>query len=112
MSYTRDQLLAMVSRPVEGAPLNDSDTHAQLAALPGWSFRDRCLVREYHFDDYYETIAFVNALAWMVHREDHHPALAINYSRCEVRLNTHSVGGVSLNDFICAAKADAIARVT
>jgi len=50
----------------------------------------------------------VNALAWIAHTEDHHPDLAVSYDRCVVRFNTHSVGGISINDFICAAKADAL----
>ena len=53
-------------------------------------------------------MAFVNALAWIAHVEDHHPDLAVSYSRCTVRFNTHSVGGISINDFICAAKVDAL----
>jgi len=50
----------------------------------------------------------VNALAWICHTEDHHPELAVSYSRCVVRFSTRSVGGISVNDFICAAKADAL----
>ena len=53
-------------------------------------------------------MAFVNAVAWIAHREDHHPDLAVSYNRCTVRLNTHSVGGISRNDFICAAQVDAL----
>ncbi len=53
-------------------------------------------------------MAFVNALAWVAHPEDHHPDLAVSYNRCAVRFNTHSVGGISINDFICAAKVDAL----
>ena len=54
--------------------------------------------------------AFVNAVAWIAHREDHHPDMAFGYHRCTLRLNTHSVGGISLNDFICAAQVDALNR--
>lgn len=57
---------------------------------------------------FHETIAFVNALAWVAHREDHHPDLSVGYNRCAVRFNTHAVGGLSVNDFICAAKLDAL----
>ncbi len=53
-------------------------------------------------------MAFVNALAWIAHTEDHHPDLQVGYYRCTVRFSTHSVGGISVNDFICAAKADAL----
>lgn len=64
--------------------------------------------RSFRFRNYYETIAFVNALAWIAHREDHHPDLEVGYNRCVVRYSTHSVGGLSENDFICAAKLDAL----
>jgi 4a-hydroxytetrahydrobiopterin dehydratase len=53
-------------------------------------------------------MAFVNALAFIAHREDHHPDLCVHYNRCEIRFSTHDVGGLSLNDFICAAKTDAL----
>jgi 4a-hydroxytetrahydrobiopterin dehydratase len=53
-------------------------------------------------------MAFVNAVAWIAHAEDHHPDLLVSYNRCTVRFNTHSVGGLSVNDFICAAKLDAL----
>ncbi len=106
---TRAQLLARHCRPLEGeAALEAAAIAAQLAALPDWRLVDGALERSYRFADYYETIAFVNALAYMVHREDHHPDLHVGYNRCVVRFNTHSVGGISENDFICAAKADAI----
>ena len=58
--------------------------------------------------NYYQTIAFVNALAWVAHREDHHPDLEVGYNRCRIRYSTHSIGGLSENDFICAAKIDAL----
>ena len=64
--------------------------------------------RAFSFANFYETMAFVNALAWIAHAEDHHPDLALGYNRCVVRFNTHSVGGISINDFICAAKVDAL----
>ena len=53
-------------------------------------------------------MAFVDALAWMCHVEDHHPDLAVRFDHCVVRFSTHSAGGISVNDFICAAKADAL----
>jgi 4a-hydroxytetrahydrobiopterin dehydratase len=53
-------------------------------------------------------MAFVNALAWISHREDHHPDLAVGYNQCRVTYWTHAVGGLSENDFICAAKCDAL----
>lgn len=105
----RQQLLARKSRALEGErPYTDTEIEVQLPELTGWSLREGALERSYAFRDYYDTIAFVNALAWMVHGEDHHPDLAVSYNRCTVRFSTHSVGGISENDFICAAKCDAV----
>lgn len=64
--------------------------------------------REYTFSNYYETIAFVNAVAYIANREDHHPDLRVSYSKCRVRFSTHDAGGLSENDFICAAKVNAL----
>lgn len=60
------------------------------------------------FDNYYQTMAFVNALAWVAHSEDHHPDIEVSYKRCHVRYSTHMIGGLSDNDFICAARIDAL----
>ncbi len=81
-----------------------------LAELPGWELAEECqaLVKTFAFDDYYHTIAFVNALAFVAHREDHHPDLGVHYNRCVVRYSTHDAGGVTENDLICAAKAERI----
>lgn len=78
--------------------------------LPEWSIiaDGGAITRTFHFPDYYRTLAFVNALAFIAHREDHHPDLGVHYDRCVVRYSTHDVGGLSENDFICAAKADAL----
>ncbi|GAB5604617.1 4a-hydroxytetrahydrobiopterin dehydratase [Sideroxyarcus sp. TK5] len=79
-----------------------------LKQLDGWTLEGKSIRRTYAFKDYYQTIAFVNAIAWMTHREDHHPDLQVGYNRCTVEYSTHSVGGLSENDFICAAKVDAL----
>jgi len=106
---TRSQLLARRSSPLEGErACSAAEIAAQLAELPGWALQDSALERSFAFRDYHETIAFVNALAWVVHAEDHHPELVVGYNRCRVRWNTHSVGGISENDFICAARTDAV----
>ncbi len=85
-----------------------------LALTPGWQLEDGKLCRTFAFKNYYQTLAFVNALAAMVHKQDHHPELTITYNQCVVRYDTHSVnegrGGLSESDFICAARADAIYR--
>ena len=79
-----------------------------LAQLSGWVAVAGAIEKTFAFKNYHETIAFVNALAWVSHVEDHHPHLAVSYGRCVVRFDTHSVDGISINDFICAAKADAL----
>ncbi len=88
--------------------MKDDAVRAQLAELPEWRSDGKRLHRRYRFADYWETIAFVNALAYVVHREDHHPELDVTYDGVDVRFDTHSVGGISQNDFICAAKCDAL----
>jgi 4a-hydroxytetrahydrobiopterin dehydratase len=80
--------------------------------LPNWKIEAGELCRKFDFKNYYQTMAFVNALAWISHAEDHHPDLLVKYNACTVRYSTHSVGGLSENDFICAAKADALHPVT
>lgn len=64
--------------------------------------------REFRFDDFHETMAFVNGLAWIAHHENHHPDLEVGYNYCHVTFMTHALKGLSLNDFICAAKIDAM----
>ena len=78
---------------------------------PGWDLIEdgAAIARTFRFADYYRTLAFVNALAFIAHREDHHPDLSVHYDRCVVRYSTHDVGGLSDNDFICAAKASCLA---
>ena len=76
--------------------------------VPGWRLIDGALEKTFNFKNYYETMAFVNALAFIAHTEDHHPDLAVSYNKCTVRLNTHDVGGVSVSDFFCASKFDAL----
>jgi len=82
-----------------------------LPQVPGWELLEdgHALGKTYRFKDYYHTMSFVNALAHMANREDHHPDLGVHYDRCVVRYSTHDVGGLSENDFICAAKADLLA---
>jgi 4a-hydroxytetrahydrobiopterin dehydratase len=105
---TVEQLLALHCREVKGDAMNARDAAAQLKVLDQWTVDGVGLKKVYRFKNYYETLAFVNALAYMVHQEDHHPDLYVGYNRCEVRYSTHSVNGISENDFISAAKADAI----
>jgi 4a-hydroxytetrahydrobiopterin dehydratase len=90
------------------AALDEGEIQRHLTQVSGWREVDGCIEKTFGFTNYHETIAFVNALAWIAHVEDHHPELLVTYNRCVVRFSTHSVGGISVNDFICAAKADAL----
>jgi 4a-hydroxytetrahydrobiopterin dehydratase len=96
-------------KPLNGAEhlLSSDRVTGYLAALTGWELVEegKAIRKSFPFRDYYQTIAFVNALAYIAHQEDHHPDLSVHYNRCEVRFSTHDVGGLSQNDFICAAKA-------
>jgi 4a-hydroxytetrahydrobiopterin dehydratase len=104
------ELLQKRCKPCEGGtePYNAAQTKEMLALLKGWIVEDGKLVKLYPFRNYYETMAFVNALAWVSNREDHHPDLQVGYNKCRVEYSTHAIGGLSENDFICAAKADAL----
>jgi 4a-hydroxytetrahydrobiopterin dehydratase len=81
-----------------------------LGEVPGWALVDdgKAIERTFTFKNYYETMAFVNAVAWIANTEDHHPDLAVHWGKCVVRWNTHAVGGLTDNDFICAAKVSAL----
>jgi len=97
-------------KPCEGGtpPYSAQQAKELLKSLKGWILEDGKLVKVYPFTNYYQTMAFVNALAWISHREDHHPDLGVHYNKCRVEYSTHAVGGLSENDFICAAKCDAL----
>jgi 4a-hydroxytetrahydrobiopterin dehydratase len=106
-------LSARRCQPCEGgvAPLTRAAAEAQRSSLAsGWQLSDdaRGLQREFRFVDFYRTMSFVNAIAHIANIEDHHPDLEVGYNYCRVRFSTHSIGGLSENDFICAAKLDAI----
>ena len=100
-------------KPCEGGvkPLDHGEAHALKAKLHSdWSLNEPGteISRSFRFKNYYQTMAFVNAVAWIAHQEDHHPDLEVGYNRCRVRYSTHAIGGLSENDFICAAKLDAL----
>lgn len=81
-----------------------------LVLLPGWELgADNAEIRkQYRFQDFVRALAFVNALGWIAERENHHPDVELGWGRCLVRFSTHDVGGLSMNDFISAAKAEAL----
>ena len=90
--------------------LTEASIREWLLQVPQWALAENghALSRTFTFKDYYRTMSFVNALAHIANAEDHHPDLSVHYDRCVVRFSTHDVGGLSENDFICAAKADAL----
>ena len=95
-------------KPCEGGipPLSGTEADKLMDQLDGWKRFDHLISRTFRFQDYYQTIAFVNAVAWLSHRENHHPDLTVTYSSCQVEYTTHAIHGLSENDFICAAKVD------
>jgi 4a-hydroxytetrahydrobiopterin dehydratase len=100
-----DDLLSRKSSPKVTALASDQVAD-YLKLLPGWALAGGEIRKTYAFKNYHETMAFVNAVAWIAHREDHHPDMEVGYNKCTVRYATHSVGGLSENDFISAAKVE------
>ena len=92
---------------LDGASITEA-----LSSLPGWSRSTTAtgdaLHKTFQFTDYYRTIAFVNALAWIANQQDHHPDLDVRYNRCGVSFSTHDAGGITLNDLICVARVEAL----
>jgi 4a-hydroxytetrahydrobiopterin dehydratase len=95
--------------PNEGLTvLASSEVQPLLQQLEDWELEAQSIKREFRFKNFYQTIAFVNAIAWIANQQDHHPDLEVGYNRCLVRYTTHAVDGLSLNDFICAARIDTL----
>lgn len=104
-------------KPCEGGtkPLNRVMVEGYLADLPGWELRDTAgqspwIEKAFPFKNFHETMAFVNAVAFIAHREDHHPDLEVSYKACKVKYSTHAIKGLSENDFICAAKIEKLLK--
>jgi 4a-hydroxytetrahydrobiopterin dehydratase len=104
--------LPQVPAPATRRALTPTEIVRRLADFPGWRLSgdgdEVAIERSFRFADYYETIAFVNALAFVAHALDHHPELSVHYNRCEVRWRTHDVHGISDTDFACAARTDGL----
>lgn len=100
-------------KPCEGGvlPLTQDQIDALMKQLTGWQQTGTAISKAFNFKNYYLTIAFVNAVAWVSHREDHHPDLTVEYNKCTVAYTTHAIKGLSENDFICAAKVDALLKI-
>ena len=107
------ELTAQRCEPCEGgvAPLTRGEAEALMAQLDeDWSLSEDAkeIRRDYHFKGFNRTMGFVNAVAWIANNENHHPDLEVGWGHCLVRYTTHAIGGLSQNDFICAAKIDAL----
>jgi 4a-hydroxytetrahydrobiopterin dehydratase len=87
-------------------PLKPGEVENLLKQLDGWALDNGAIAKTYTFKNHYQTMAFVNAAAWISHREDHHPDMSVGYNACRVAYVTHAIKGLSENDFICAAKLD------
>lgn len=98
--------------PCEGGtpPLKQEEIKKLLAELPGWEVNKEgtAIKRRFTFKGFYKTMAFVNAIAWIVNQENHHPDMEVGYNYCAVTFTTHAISGLSENDFICAAKVEAL----
>ena len=92
--------------------LKATEIVAHLAKIDNWKLAGDgpgvAIEKTFNFANYFETIAFVNAVAFVAHTQDHHPDMSVHYNRCLVRFNTHDVGGISISDFDCAARVDAL----
>jgi 4a-hydroxytetrahydrobiopterin dehydratase len=96
--------------PCEGGtpPLPSERVKELLALLPGWQLQEGKLVRRFRFRDHYQAVAFVNAVAWVSHTQDHHPLVELGYNTVQLTYWTHAIGGLSENDFICAARINGL----
>jgi 4a-hydroxytetrahydrobiopterin dehydratase len=111
------QLADKKCKPCEGGvpPLTAGQADKLLAGLDGdWSISKdgKVLSRSFKFPAYSRTLGFANAVAWIAITEGHHPDMLVSYGECVVSWTTHAVGGLTDNDFICAAKVDRLAGTT
>jgi len=97
---------------VKRRALGPTEIVTRLITAPGWTLSgdgdNVAIEKTFRFANYYQTMAFVNAVALVAHRQDHHPDLSVHYNRCVVRFNTHDVRGIADTDFECAALVDAL----
>lgn len=121
---SQEDLAQKKCKPCEGGtrPLSENGIKTYLLKLAGWEYlnpssgpegpsgRGGGIVKTFAFKNYHQTMAFVNATAWISHQEDHHPDLEVSYKTCKVHYTTHAIGGLSENDFICAAKVDQLLK--
>ena len=109
---TLSPLATQHCQPRKGAEhaLDRAAIDGHLANLPGWkvSADGKAIIKDFRFPDFHHTLGFINAVGFMANQEDHHPDLEAGYGHCQVLWSTHDVGGLSLNDFICAARVEAL----
>ena len=105
--FSAEQLRNQVCQ-AGAARLQDREIDDALAGLPGWTRTGNALCKTFGFADFHATIEFVNAVAWIANKQDHHPDLDVHYNRCGVAFSTHDAGGITLNDLICAARVEAL----
>ena len=102
--------------PCEGGvkPLSLKEVENLLSGIPGWETdaEGTSIARRFSFRNFYVTMGFVNAIAWMANQENHHPDLEVGYNYCTVKYSTHAIKGLSENDFICAAKVNQLEKTT
>ena len=107
-----DTLKARDWSQVRRRALGPTEIVQRLVTAPGWRLSgdgtQTAIEKTFSFGDFHQTMAFVNAVAFIAHRQDHHPELQVSYNRCVVRFNTHDVGGIADTDFDCAAQVDAL----
>ena len=108
MTTTSDLLTKTCAECKSGTALSPTDAADLLKQVPGWEISDGTLRRKFKFKDYHEAVAFVNATAWISNKEDHHPDIELGYNKVTMKYVTHSAGGITQNDFICAAKVNAL----
>jgi 4a-hydroxytetrahydrobiopterin dehydratase len=96
--------------PSGGKSLDASMVTEYLKSLNNWTYGNGEISKTFSFKNYYETMGFANAVAWIANQQDHHPDMEVGYNKCVVTYSTHSVGGLSENDFICAARVDQLDR--
>lgn len=91
-------------------PLKQEQITKLLSQLKGWELDNtgKFISRRFEFKGFYKTMAFVNAVAWVANQENHHPDMEVGFNYCVVKYTTHALDALSENDFICAAKVDAL----
>jgi len=108
----KTDLTKKTCKPCEGgvSAMSKSQAEQMLKNISGWELclKENKISKTFKFGDFYKTMAFVNAIAWVAGRENHHPQMEVSYGKCKIDLSTHAIGGLSENDFILAAKIDAL----